>query len=309
MQTDTQTHSLRIGVFVQDNAGKPIGHLSARDFTLSSQGVRLPFKLVRPVLGSKPPAGAYEPTRMLILLSPHIADSTQTLNAVLPALDPLWQRDWQIAAVLSNGSRTDYATSAAQLRRFWTNAQPSGPARPETAASAINDLDTFTGRRIVLYLAASTDKQEMPPKPILDAARKVMAQTLDVNGGYPDSSPGGAVYYEGGIPSLFGGPAAERASNSSTPSAYRPNSSESHTKVSRQDDWYLYVAVNTHTAIHQALRDAEGYYSLRIPRASLATLPPGTLLSVKIHITDAPNFTATTIAYGKNPPQILLAKR
>ena len=311
-QAAAQSSSLHIGVFVEDIKGAPISHLDAKNFTVSKQGAPLPFQIVRPALHPKAASNA-EPTRMLILLSPYIKHSAAALNHLLPALDPVWQHGWQVAAVLSNGSQTDYATNAMQLRQMWTTSENSahpltGPKSAPSVA-AIHNLDAFVGRRIVLYLAKTRTQEAKPIKQIESAAKEAMAQLFVVDGGDQVYSPGLVSDCSDTSSSLFGGPAAARAADSSTPSAYRSNCLGSYTKVSKQDDWYLFVAINAHTAIREAIRSANGYYSLRIPRASLATLPPGTPLSINIHLFDVPNYTATAIGYGNNPPAILLSKK
>jgi hypothetical protein len=299
--------SLHIGVFVESNAGEPIGRLSAKDFILTSQGAVLPFRLVRPALGHKPPAAAYEPTRLLIVLSPHIANSNLALSRLLPRLDPVWHRGWQVTAILSNGNKTGYATSSEQLSQLCVNAQSSGSPQPETAVSAVHDLDTFAGRRLILYLANSTGKQEMPPKQILSAAKDAMAEIFAVNGGTLVSSDDFAIGGPG-LPMMGGGPAAARASGEGFGSgAYAASTGPVH--VSKQYDPGIYLAVNTRAAIRQATLSAQGYYSLRIRRASLKTLPPDTSLSLEIHLAHRTDYTVMAMAYGNNPPPILLAKK
>jgi hypothetical protein len=314
VQTGVQDSSLHIGVVVQDHMGKPISYLSAKNFALSSQGIPLSFKLVRPALNPKPSSKAYEPTRMLILLSPYIKNSAATLNRLLPELDPLWQRGWQIAAVLSTGSRTDYATSAAQLQQMWiasnNSAHPLTGPKSAPSVAAIHDLNSFSGRRVVLYLAKTRDQQARPTKQIASAAKQSMAQLFVVNGGDVVWEPGPVSDCSNNNPSLFGGPAAARSAQSSTPPAYRSNCLGSYTKVSKQDDGYQFIATNAHTAIREALREAQSYYSLQIQNASPQNLPPGSPLSLEIHVTGTPNYTATALAYGKNnPPQITLTKK
>jgi hypothetical protein len=306
--------SLHIGVFVEDIKGAPISHLDVKNFTVSNQGAPLPFQLVHPALHPDAASDA-ERTRMLIILAPSIPDSAATLNNLLPELDSVWQRGWQVAAVMPNGNHTSYVTNREQLMKLCA-AATKRPQQQFVKAAASNDvrhLNFFTGRRLVLYLTRSTGQKEMPPEKLLTAAKQVMAQLLVVNGGDLVWEPGAVAEISdcsNTMPSLFGGSAASRAAQSSTPPAYRSNCLGSYTKVSKQDDWYLFVAMNTHTAIREAIRSANGYYSLRIPRASLVTLPPGTPLSIKINLFDVQNYTATAIAYGKdNPPQILLTKK
>jgi hypothetical protein len=314
VQAAPQSDSLHIGVFVQDLYGKPISHLDASNFAISNQGTPLPFQIVRPA--HRPSAASdAEATRMLIILAPNIPNSTAALNNLLPKLDPVWQRGWQVAAILPNGNHTPYATSAEQLSQLCATAANNPPSQFVKAADRNNvrHLNSFVGRRLVLYLTGSTSQQEMPPEKLLAAAKQVMAQLLVVNGGDLVWETGAVAEMSNcsnTMPSLFGGPAASRAAQSSTPPAYRSNCLGSYKKVSKQDDWYLFVATNTHVAINEAIQSANGYYSLRIPRASLANLTPGAPLSIKIHIFDVPVFTATAIAYGKNnPPQILLTKK
>jgi hypothetical protein len=311
-QAAAQSGSLHIGVFVQDLHGSPISHLDAGNFTVANQGAPLPFQIIRPALRAKAQPNA-EPTRMLILLSPYIKHSAPALNHLLPELDPVWQRGWQVAAVLSNGRRTDYATNAIQLQQMWSSPEINahlltGPKSAPSVA-AIHDLDSFTGRRVVLYLAKTRNQQAKPTKQIASAAKHAMAQLFVVDGGELVWESGPVSDCSNSIPSLFGGPPAAQAAQSSTPPAYRSNCLGSYTKVSKRDDWYFYVAINAHVAIHEAIGSANGYYSLRIPRASLAALPSGTPLSIKIHLFDVPNFTATAIGYGNNPPAILLSKK
>lgn len=314
-QTNAQGHSLRIGVFIQDNAGKPISDLSARDFTLSSHSVHFSFKLVRPVLGSKPPAGAYEPTWMLILLSPHIADSISTLNSLLPALNPLWQRRWQIAAVLNNGSKTDYATSAGQLQQMWTAARPSTTSKLGSERAAVKNLESFAGRRVVLYLVSSTNRETTPPQQIIATAKEAMAPILIVDGGVRMESRGSdASYSGGGVSSPIGGVGshnAARVAQEAEPSssANPPAPTVPIIRKVNQYDSNVFHAIDARAAIREAMRTAQGYYGLRIQNASLQTLPPGTALSIRIRLFDVPDYTATVIAYGKNPPQILLIRK
>ena len=313
-QATAQSGSLHIGVFVEDIKGAPISHLDVKNFTVSNQGAPLPFQLVRPAHHPNAVSDA-EPTRMLIILAPSIPDSAATLNNLLPELDSVWQSGWQVAVVMPNGNHTSYVTNREQLMKLCAAATKK-PQQQFVKAAARNDvrhLNSFTGRRLVLYLARSTGQQEMPPEKLLTAAKQVMAQLLVVNGGDLVWEPGAVAEISdcsNTMPSLFGGPAASRAAQSSTPPAYRSDCLGSYTKVSKHDDWYLFVATNLHTAIREAMRSASGYYSLRIPRASLAALPPGTPLSIKIHLFDVQNYTATAIAYGKdNPPTIFLARK
>jgi hypothetical protein len=309
-----QGDSLHIGVYVQQKPGAPIDHLSAKDFVLSSQGTALPFKLIRPANNLKSQSSAHEPTRMLILLSPHIKNSVSTLNHLLPALDPIWQRRWQAAAVLSNGSRTGYATSAAQLQQMWTalenNPQPATGSSSDAAEAAVHDLDSFAGRRIVLYLANTRKREAKPAKQIASAAKDAMAQMFVVNGGVRVPSDSVSSSFSGGIGAGGGSngfAAAAEADPSPIPSV--TVSSTSFTYVNNQYDTGTYAAINGRAAILQATRTAKGYYSLRIPRAALATLPSGTPLSLQIHLGLRMDYTVMAMGYGNHAPQILLTKK
>lgn len=301
-QAPPRPHSIHVEVLVQSPDGRPIGYLGQKNFIASLGNQDLPVALTRPVLGSKAPQGPYVPTRMLIIFPPSAASSADLFPATLSALQPLWARQWKVAAARSDGTATEYANSGAQLEKLWMAPSASGL----TAQQAIRNLKSFRGRRVVLY-AAGPPKEAVPaPKWLADRAAETMAQILVVDGGVPGLPVSRSdVWLSPGPdePANRGPAADQRVEPSIVPNGTDSDKNRPRVRAYQSGEFH---ETNVHRAIQDAMHLALGYYELRIRPPS--TIPPDSTLLITINGPQKMQVTAQVYGQG-NLPQLKIVRK
>ena len=250
------SEEVRIGVQLRWLNGDPVNHLSPSDFRVSLGAQTFPFSVARPA--SKKNTSASVPTRLLVIFSsPASRESSDPVSGALKKLKPVWHLGWQVSLLTPDGRLTSYASSENELRHFLNSAA----APKQSWANALQALQAFPGRRLVVYLGQGGSK---PPDGLVKAARESAAMFYDV---------GGDLYQN----YTFG--EAEKGSTFPLPSygegLYGPNPAPAGapTVVNNVETWSAPAQLsigdvhNERTvgrAISDAIRDAGNYYELRL---------------------------------------------
>jgi hypothetical protein len=289
-------HSLHIAVLVQRHDGNPIKRLAAKDFEVSFQGQSLPTALSRPLLNDKISQGNYLPTRLLIVLGPGLGEPGDIFPGLMPALNPVWRRGWQVAISQYNARATEYATSAGELEQMW-----NATAGPQVnSKSLVSHMRFFKGRRIVVYVTEIQNRRAVPPDWIFNAASKSMAEMFVVNGGVqayaPDMLPEPGFGGSGGRNPE--GPKAQESGPAPVPGSGTNQMKAGQFVFWPKMDREFYEEVNAQSAIKDAIRDAQGYYDLRISLPPAAPPSKEQELSLKVNLRNAASSAITARAYG-----------
>lgn len=296
--------ALHVGVLVQRPDGQPVGRLKQKDFVVSRQGQVLSLTVARPVLGGKVPPGRHVTTRALIILAPPGANSADAFSALLVALKPVWSRGWQVAVARSDGTVTDYATTATQLQQTWSAPVTSAV----NAEAAVVNLTSFIGRRIVMYLTGFPKEAIPPPTWLPKLAASAAAEMFVVDGGVPAPpvpTRNIELYPGPDEPANRGAAADQRVEPAIIPGS--PNSEGGRGRTRRFESGQ-YHEVNLHNAVQDSLHVALGYYDLRIKCPSTGMTSSDTTLSLRI---EGPStILITAQAYGHaSVPQIKITRK
>jgi hypothetical protein len=293
------TQEVRISVQLKRLNGDPVDHLLVADFRVSVGAQVFPLTLVRPALKKSTPDSV--PTRLLVIFSPPaMQGANDPIPQAIEKLKPIWSRGWQVGLLTPEGQLTPYASSKTELQQL-TN-QTVGPK--QTYADALQNLQTFPGRRLVVYMSYG---QYKAPPGLAKAAHDAEAMLYDVGGDIFQNY----TYGE-----------AEKGSTPPLPSygagLYGPSPGPPFgglTVVNNTEIWSAPAQLSigdVHNersfggALSDAIRDARNYYELRLQ------VPPQTAwLVLGVSVTGNYRLTAQTYTPGQNtaPGLVLLRSK
>jgi len=168
-------------VQLQHPEGEPVGYLTAKDFVVTEGGQRLPVEVLTPSLSRETTGARSVPTRMLVIVDAPTANSPDGLQRILKALGPVWRRGWQVAVAQIDGNASSYAASIGELRRNWVALGDS----PMKTTAAVQDLQSFLGRRVVLYTGNAGQYAVSAPNWLRSQAQDAMADLIVVGSDGP----------------------------------------------------------------------------------------------------------------------------
>jgi len=166
------------------NMGDPVLHLKAGDFWAQQGGSRLQVDFGKS--GVAEPYDRSRVTRLLVIVSPSVADPEGSIGRLTHAMQAAWRQGWQTAIVRPDGSSTGYAAGPSSI----TQAVPATMPFNQSYLAAIKDLKGFDGTAIVLYLTGSAkgDREVPTPNALIESAKDSMAMLYVVDGGSPSYS-------------------------------------------------------------------------------------------------------------------------
>ena len=293
------TKEVHISVQLRRLSGAPVDHLSVADFRVSVGAQVFPLTLARPSLKKRTPGSV--PTRLLVIFSP---PAMQGANDPIPhaveELKPIWSRGWQVGLLTPEGQLIPYTSSKTELQHLAN--QTLGPK--QTYNDALQTLQTFPGRRLVVYMS---DEQYKAPPGLVKAAHDAEAMLYDVGGDIFQNYTYGEA--EKGSPP----PLPSCGAGLNGPSPGPPFGGL--TVVDNTEIWSAPAQLSiddVHNersfggAISDAIRDARNYYELRLQ------VPAKTAwLVLGVSVTGDYRLTAQTYTPGQNtaPGLVLLRSK
>jgi hypothetical protein len=128
--------------------GESVVHIAPKDFVVTQDGQSFPVQVVSPRLSAKAATQPYIPTRLLVYVDAHTANSPALFSPILAELKSVWPLGWQVAVAQIDGKVSAYATNPDQLRQDWAALAGSSV----TAKAALQEMQSFLGRRVVIYV-------------------------------------------------------------------------------------------------------------------------------------------------------------
>jgi hypothetical protein len=173
LPSSPSTDEVRISIQLRRLNGDPIDHLSVADFRVSVGAQKFPLTLARPALKKSTPDSV---PRLLVILSPSaMQEGHDPIQQAVEKLKPVWRRGWQVGLLLPEGQLTPYASSQTELQHLaHQNTLPK-----QTYEEVLQTLQTFPGRRLVVYVS---NGQSKIPEDLAKAARGAEAMLYDVGG-------------------------------------------------------------------------------------------------------------------------------
>jgi hypothetical protein len=261
-QPEQQDKFLHLEVRVQLPPPAPIGyltppgesvvHIAPKDFVVTQGGRRFPVQVLSPRLSVKAVTQPYIPKRLLVYVDAQIANSPASFSRVLAELNSVWPLGWQVAIAQIDGKVSAYATDSSQLQQNFAALANSSV----TAKDAIQDMESFLGRRVVMYVGDTNPDGANVPYWLGPKADDAMADLFIVNNGrsIPQVDARGQL-------ALLARDAARGGGG------YMP-------------DQMGVDKLSVREAVRKALQEAPNYYDLRVP---LHGIDPSVPVSLKIN--------------------------
>ncbi|MGA2250585.1 hypothetical protein [Terracidiphilus sp.] len=232
--------------------GESVVHIAPKDFVLTQGGRRFPVQVVSPRLSVKIVTQPYIPTRLLVYVDAQTANSPALFSPILAELKSVWPLGWQVAVAQIDGKVSAYATNPDQLRHNFAALAGSSV----TAKAALQEMQSFLGRRVVVYVGDTNPDGANLPYWVGPKAEDAMADLFIVDNGRSIRQ----VDARGEL-----APLARDAARGG--GGYMP-------------DQMGIDKLSLRGAIRKALQAAPSYYDLRIP---LRGIDPNAPISLKVN--------------------------
>lgn len=292
-----QDFPLHIGVLARRLDREPITDLKSKDFEVTADGNRLGVSAIQPDF-SRNGGAQVLPVHVLLMVSvdSEYAAEQALVNLLRKELPPSFG-DAEVAICRRDGVVTRYVGTRdaleAELRGFHN--------RRVRFSEAVAELNTFTGRRVVLYL---TEKGVRVPTPIRRMATRSAAIVYQIGGSNWDNYVQGGELSTPAVPFEQGGPMLWDRTDMGGIGVLPPRAMYDAVWIRSIRD--VVVERTLKRAFHNVQRDGAAYYDLSL------NVPAGTAaLDLKIKVKGDYQVTAQAYSETKGAalPDVRLPKR